>query len=82
MGTPTGSTGYLLSTGAPVVMPDVNCFILDGINEYNFTSRALILPPESTIRLHIPSLRSGQEVMLMVDGKPRGKLNAGQDVYH
>ena len=79
VGTPTGSTGYLLSTGAPVVMPDVNCFILDGINEYNFSSRALILPPESSIRLHIPSLRSDQEVILMVDGKQRGNLKAGEE---
>ncbi|MCZ6552163.1 MAG: NAD(+)/NADH kinase [SAR324 cluster bacterium] len=69
VGTPTGSTGYLLSTGAPLVMPDVNCFILDGINEYNFNSRALILSPESQIRLHILRIDPGQEVRLVVDGR-------------
>ena len=32
VGTPTGSTGHLLSSGAPIVVPDVRCMILDGIN--------------------------------------------------
>ncbi|MDH4249216.1 MAG: NAD(+)/NADH kinase, partial [Deltaproteobacteria bacterium] len=30
VGTPTGSTGYLLSTGSPIVMPDAQCFVVDG----------------------------------------------------
>jgi len=80
VGTPTGSTGYLLSTGAPLVMPDVNCFILDGINEYNFSSRALILAPESTIRLNLPGLEPNQEAHLIVDGKFQGRLSAGAGV--
>ena len=33
LGTPTGSTGFLLSAGAPIVMPEVRCLVLDGINE-------------------------------------------------
>jgi NAD+ kinase len=80
VGTPTGSTGYLLSTGAPIVMPDTDCFILDGINEYNFSSRALILSPESHIRLHIPSLRDYQEALLTVDGKHVEALTAGEEI--
>ena len=80
VGTPTGSTGYLLSTGAPLVMPDVHCFILDGINEYNFSSRALILAPDSSIRLHLPSLDPEQEAHLIVDGKFLVALEAGADV--
>jgi NAD+ kinase len=81
LGTPTGSTGYLLSTGAPLVMPDVNCFILDGINEYNFTSRALILSPESRIRLHIPQLLEKQRAELFIDGNPVGELTPGQELH-
>ena len=80
VGTPTGSTGYLLSTGAPLVMPDAHCFILDGINEYNFSSRALILAPDSSIRLHMPSLDPDQEAHLIVDGKFLVALKAGADV--
>ncbi len=79
-GTPTGSTGYLLSTGAPVVMPDVKCFVLDGINEYNFSSRALILSPEAQIRLRLSANGEHFEVQLMVDGKLMGTLNPGQEI--
>ncbi|MBI4084247.1 MAG: NAD(+)/NADH kinase [Candidatus Lambdaproteobacteria bacterium] len=80
VGTPTGSTGYLLSTGAPIVMPDVDCLILDGINEYNFTSRALILSPSAHIRLHLPTLLPGQQVTVVVDGNDAGMLQADQEL--
>lgn len=78
VGTPTGSTGYLLSTGAPVVMPDADCIVLDGINEYNFTSRALILPADKEIRLSVTSLLPGQEALLIVDGKLAAKVKPRQ----
>jgi NAD+ kinase len=81
VGTPTGSTGYLLSTGAPLVMPDVNCFILDGINEYNFSSRALILSPESRIRLRMARIDKGQEANLIVDGQSLGALDHGVEIH-
>lgn len=81
VGTPTGSTGYLLSTGAPLVMPDVNCFTLDGINEYNFSSRALILSPDSVIRLHMARVDANQEAHLIVDGKSLGSLDEGVEVH-
>lgn len=80
VGTATGSTGTLLSTGAPIVMPGVRCIILDGINEYNFTSRALIISPESHVRLYIsPETRDGH-VYLMADGTELGELLPGQQV--
>ncbi|MEE2659384.1 MAG: NAD(+)/NADH kinase [Candidatus Latescibacterota bacterium] len=80
VGTPTGSTGFLLSTGAPIVMPDVRCFVLDGINEYNFTSRSLILTPESRIRLHVSLETKDPNVLLTVDGQKLAELNPGDDV--
>lgn len=80
VGTPTGSTALLLSTGAPIVMPDVRCLILDGINEYNFTSRALILTPDSTIRLHVSEDTRDCEIRLMGDGRQVCNLLPGQDL--
>ena len=81
IGTPTGSTGFLLSTGAPIVMPDVRCLILDGINEHNFTSRALILSPESRIRLHGSEETKASEVFLISDGNQMCELEPGSDVF-
>lgn len=80
VGTPTGSTGYLLSTGAPIVMPDVNCFILDGLNEYNFSSRAIILSPESQIRLRLGSMLPKQRAFLLQDGNQIHELRAGEEI--
>ncbi len=81
VGTPTGSTAFLLSTGAPVVMPDVRCIVLDGINEYNFSSRALILPPESRVCLHISLESRDPNVYLTVDGRQLGPLSPEQEVH-
>ena len=81
VGTPTGSTAFLLSTGAPIVMPDVRCMILDGINEYNFTSRALILTPESHIRLHLAPDMHDRRVSLLADGRQVCRLDPGQEVH-
>ena len=78
VGTPTGSTGYLLSTGAPVVMPDTDCIVLDGINEYNFSSRALILSPDKIIRLRVTGLTPDQEAQLVVDGNQVGVVKPRQ----
>ena len=80
VGTPTGSTGYLLSTGAPVVMPDADCIVLDGINEYNFSSRALILSPDREIRLRLTSLLPNQEAQLVVDGNHLASIKQGQQL--
>lgn len=80
VGTPTGSTGLLLSTGAPIVMPDVRCLVLNGINEYNFSSRSLILPPTSKIRLHISPETRDRNVYLTVDGRLIGDLAPEADV--
>ena len=81
VGTPTGSTAFLLSTGAPIVMPDVRCMVLDGINEYNFSSRSLILAPESQVRLHIAPETRDPDIYLFVDGRQLGSLQPGQQVH-
>ena len=81
VGTPTGSTGFLLSAGAPIVMPEVRCLVLDGINEYNFTSRSLILTPESKIRLVITPETKEPSVLVTSDGRPMGDLTPGDELH-
>ena len=79
VGTPTGSTGYLLSTGAPVVMPTAACFILDGLNEYNFSSRAIVLAPEVNIELFLQPMPK-QQAQLIVDGSQLTLLGNGDRI--
>ncbi|MDE0332484.1 MAG: NAD(+)/NADH kinase, partial [Nitrospinae bacterium] len=81
VGTPTGSTGLLLSMGAPLVMPEVRCMLLDGINEYNFTSRTLILPAEKRVRLRVSPETVDSQVALIADGHEICSLAPEQEVY-
>lgn len=69
VGTPTGSTAYLMSTGAPIVAPEVDCIIVNPLNEYKFSSRPVILPGDAAVTLEIfPSRDTAVSVSL--DGRP------------
>jgi len=51
--TPTGSTGYSLSSGDPIISPDANAFVLNPIAPHNISMRPLIVPDESEIKIHV-----------------------------
>ncbi|WP_430410294.1 NAD kinase [Kordia sp.] len=55
--TPTGSTGYSLSCGGPVITPNNNNFVLTPIAPHNLNARPLIIPDHTTIQLEV----SGRE---------------------
>ena len=55
--TPTGSTGYSLSCGGPVITPDTNSFVLTPIAPHNLSARPLIITDSTEIQLKV----SGRE---------------------
>ena len=55
--TPTGSTGYSLSCGGPVIDPENNNFILTPIAPHNLNVRPLVVSDDTTISLKV----SGRE---------------------
>jgi NAD+ kinase len=55
--TPTGSTGYSLSCGGPVITPGTNSFVLTPIAPHNLSARPLIIPDSTEIQLKV----SGRE---------------------
>ncbi|MAZ54527.1 MAG: NAD kinase [Flavobacteriales bacterium] len=50
---PTGSTGYSLSCGGPIVLPGTNNFIITPIAPHNLNVRPIIVSDESKITLKV-----------------------------
>lgn len=55
--TPTGSTGYSLSCGGPVIVPTAKSLVLTPIAPHNLNARPLVISDETEIRLKV----SGRE---------------------
>lgn len=62
--TPTGSTGYSLSCGGPVVTPDTKNFIITPISPHNLNVRPLIIDDESELCLTVSSDRQSCQASL------------------
>ncbi|HZW62398.1 MAG TPA: NAD kinase [Flavobacteriaceae bacterium] len=60
--TPTGSTGYSLSCGGPVLTPDTDSFILTPIAPHNLSARPLVIKDSTKIELRV----SGREDTYLV----------------
>ncbi|WP_179009022.1 NAD kinase [Winogradskyella forsetii] len=53
LSTPTGSTGYSLSCGGPVIAPDANNFVLTPIAPHNLSARPLVIPDNTVVTLKV-----------------------------
>jgi NAD+ kinase len=53
--TPTGSTGYSLSCGGPIVFPESGSFVITPVAPHNLNVRSLIVPDDNIISFEVES---------------------------
>ena len=77
--TPTGSTGYSLSAGGPIVYPSIDVCIMAPICSHSLISRPVIFSPEHTLTVRMESVST--PAMLTVDVQNGVELQQG-DLIH
>jgi NAD+ kinase len=51
--TPTGSTGYSLSCGGPVVFPQTSSFVITPVAPHNLNTRSIVVPDDNIISFEV-----------------------------
>ena len=74
--TPTGSTGYSLSAGGPIISPKVDCMVLTPICAHSLQHRPTVVQGSAQIRLLLGS-DAPQSACLQVDGQTYAQLDDG-----
>jgi NAD+ kinase len=65
--TPTGSTGYSLSCGGPVISPQTNAFVITPIAPHNLNARPLVIPDDVEITIKV--MGREDEFLLSLDNR-------------
>lgn len=80
LSTPTGSTGYSMSAGGPIVEPDAENIILSPICAHVMGARTFVLSPERQIMIKTEKAH-GRRAYLSIDGNSVCDLENG-DLLH
>lgn len=77
--TPTGSTGYNLSAGGPIVEPSARLLLLTPICPHTLNTRSIVFAPEDEITVEIPAGKDGHEQVVEAnfDGSYKTMLRTG-----
>lgn len=80
--TPTGSTGYSLSAGGPIVEPRANLILVSPVCPHSMQSRSIVLSSEDVVMIELEAGReeNGWEVEAIFDGSHKIPLEAGDRV--
>ncbi len=76
--TPTGSTGYNLSAGGPIIYPGNQCHVIAPICPHTLTNRPIVVSDEATITIKVTS--HDEDVVFTADGQEGMPLQCGDVV--
>jgi len=76
--TPTGSTGYSLAAGGPVVYPTMDAILLTPLSPHALASRPMILPGDARVELELS--RRSESAVLNLDGQECWIVRPGQPI--
>jgi len=76
--TPTGSTGYSLSAGGPILYPTIHSIIVAPICPFTLTNRSVVIPDWMTVEILLKADQGN--VFLTMDGQVDLPLKAGDVV--
>lgn len=81
--TPTGSTGYSMSAGGPIVEPSANMILITPICPHTLNSRSMVLSADTRIRIVICEGKAGtkQLAKAVFDGSGTVELTTGDEIY-
>ena len=80
--TPTGSTGYNMSAGGPIVKPDAKLMVMTPVSPYSLSRRSVIFGMDDVIRLELTEKRKDvpNTAIVSFDGAETVPVNVGESV--
>lgn len=75
--TPTGSTAYSLSSGGPILAPDVEAFVINPICAHSLHSRPIVVSANSHVTL---KLVGDERAIVCIDGRKAKDLSTGEEI--
>ena len=80
--TPTGSTGYSLSAGGPIISPSASLMLMTPLAPHTLNTRSIVFPAEDVIEVELGPSRDGgiEQGMAYFDGDTRVPMKTGDRI--
>lgn len=78
--TPTGSTGYSLSAGGPVINPNMELLAVTPICAHQLTAKPMIIPCDLPVTLKLGDFGVTGEAVVTLDGDTAAYIKAGDEI--
>ena len=82
LATPTGSTGYNMSAGGPIVDPKAKMLLMTPINSHTLNSKSIVISADDEVVIEVGSRRSekDEQVEVSFDGDNSMQLEVGDRI--